>query len=105
MKKVTQEISAAFKAGVRKSNGATMTDGKTLFLHGNAIARKDRGRLEICWCGWVTATTAERINGVLAEFGSAFRVGRKLGKPFAWAAGLKSEKDCNTWQAVSDVKI
>jgi hypothetical protein len=105
MRKNTESIAIAFKNGQPKRDGNKTTDGQTFYLHGNAIARRDRGRLEVCWAGWVTATTAECVNGVLSAYGSAFRVGRKDGWPEARANGVSSRMDDNTWQAVSDVSI
>lgn len=109
MRKITKSIAAAFVAGLPKSDGATRTDGQAVYLHGNCIARKvaslggsGRARLEINWCGWVTATTAERINGILAAYGSAFRVGRKQGKPIAWANGKDSAMPSNGFVPVTD---
>lgn len=104
-RKVTQNVVAAFIAGTARTEGNTSTDGTVFFLHGNPIARKNGGRLEISFAGWVTATTAERLNGILSGFGSAFRVGRRLGQPMAWANGVRSALPSNKWQAVSDVAL
>src|SRR4051812_8122015 len=107
MRKVTQSIASAFKAGQAKRNGSTHTDGQTLFLHGHPIARKVSGRLEISLAGWVTATTCERVNGVLSAFDSSFRIGRKLGN--AEARNVQNRVvtpfPSNAWQAVGDVTL
>lgn len=106
MKKVTKNISAAFKAGTSKRVNATHTDGNVMFLHGNQIARKNDGKLEVCWAGWVTATTAERINGILREYGSSLRVCRRNFKPFAsYINAPIAPMDSIRWITVSDVKI
>lgn len=41
-----------------------MTDGETLFLHANPIARHTEKGLEITDAGWDTNTTRERLNGL-----------------------------------------
>lgn len=70
MRKVSREIASAFIAGKRKTMGNTHTDGKTLWLHGNAIARRnDKGGIEISSAGWETVTTKERLNTVLYYLG------------------------------------
>lgn len=38
MRKITKEIAAAFLAKRKKSNGATMTNGASLYLHGTRKA-------------------------------------------------------------------
>ena len=45
--------------------GNTTTDGQSLFLHGNMIARWINGSdLEVTNAGWPTTTTRERLNGL-----------------------------------------
>lgn len=105
MRKVTQEIALAFKAGKSAFNDNTSTSGESVLLFGNPIARKVNGRLEISMCGYPTSTTCERLNGILDAFGSKFRVGRKNRAPVAWAGGVVTPFPANGWQAVSDVKL
>ena len=52
MRKVTQQIKDAFEQGKAKKVDNTETDGKTVWLHGNAIVKRDpdglvRGRLQV----------------------------------------------------------
>ena len=107
MRKVTKDVSAAFIAGVKKSNGTTRTDGQSLFLHGNEIARKVNGRLEISLAGWVTATTCERVNGVLSAAQSVFRIGRKNFAPVCTntQTGQTLPFPSDAFQAVTDAKL
>ena len=65
MRKVTRETVYAFlrRESLKMSN--THTDGTTLYLHDNAIARfDDKGQLWITTAGWNTVTTRERLNGL-----------------------------------------
>ena len=83
MRKVTSDAVCAFMSGRKFSRGNTTVvikphmqvyDGKNtvysnmdtmLNLHGNTIAYKSiTGRVFISACGWFTATTKERLNGL-----------------------------------------
>lgn len=65
MRKITKEIVAAFLNHETKRIGNSYTDGTTLFLHGNAIARhRTDGCFEVTTAGWNTPTTRERLNGL-----------------------------------------
>lgn len=65
MRKVTQQIKQAFEQRQAKSIGNTMTDGKTVWLHGFPIVKRDPDGL-VRWslAGWNTPTTRERVNGI-----------------------------------------
>ena len=65
MRKVTQQIKQAFERRQPLSVGNTMTDGNTVWLHGNAIVKRDPDGL-VRWslAGWNTPTTRERVNGI-----------------------------------------
>ena len=65
MRKVTAQIKAAFEQGTSLKVGNTETDGKTVWLHGNAIVKRDLDGL-VRWslAGWNTPTTRERVNGI-----------------------------------------
>jgi len=65
MRKVTEQIKQAFNQGVSKKVGNTRTDGKSVFLHGNEIIKRDASGLVMATlAGWNTPTTRERINGI-----------------------------------------
>lgn len=62
MRQVTSQVVRAFHAGKKKTVDNTSTDGTTLWLHGNAIARKVEGGIEISDAGWGhSSTTRERL--------------------------------------------
>ena len=69
MRKVTKKSIEAFNnnENFRLSNTEVVVNsfGTSLFLFGNKIAFKDRdGDLFISNCGWKSATTKERLNGL-----------------------------------------
>ena len=65
MRKVTAQIKTAFEQGTSLKVGNTETDGKTVWLHGNAIVKRDPDGL-VRWslAGYNTPTTRERVNGI-----------------------------------------
>ena len=68
MKKITASAIAAFNSQSNFKSGNTQvihTDGVTkLLLFNNIIATSDGVTLSINSCGWKTATTKERLNGL-----------------------------------------
>lgn len=86
-RKVTVDTVRAFLAGTRKRSGNTRTDGSNLYLHGSVIAFKTRDRnnnpvIKITLAGWATATTVNRLNGVLRMSGAPFEITREDGQPW-----------------------
>ena len=75
MRKITREACEAFEAGRKFTGGNTFTNGTELYLFGNMIARKVDGKVQITDCGWVSATTQERLNGL-----TGVKLSRKLGE-------------------------
>lgn len=69
MKKITDKIVSAFINRKSSRLGNTWTDGTTLYLHGNIIARWDNDILQIRTAGWESKTTKERLNGLLYKLG------------------------------------
>ena len=65
MRKVTERIKQAFEQGTSLKVDNTRTDGQTVWLHGNAIVKRDPDGL-VRWslAGWNTSTTRERVNGI-----------------------------------------
>ena len=65
MRNVTQRIKQAFEQGTSLKVDNTRTDGQTVWLHGNAIVKRDPDGL-VRWslAGWNTSTTRERVNGI-----------------------------------------
>lgn len=82
MRKETKKICQAFIDGREAHAARTKTNGIILFLHDNPIAqwhvdesgKVNRNILHICFCGWASTTTKERINGLLYLLG--------FGRPF-----------------------
>lgn len=65
MRKVTKQIKEAFDNQKARKVGNTHTDGKTVWLHGNAIVKRDEnGNVFATLAGWNTPTTRERVNGI-----------------------------------------
>lgn len=64
MRQVTIDIVSAFMARTPSTKSNSHTDGQTLFLHGNAIARHGENGIEISNAGWKSNTTKERLNGL-----------------------------------------
>jgi hypothetical protein len=65
MRKVTEQIKQAFDQREAKTVGNTRTDGNTVWLHGNAIVKRDSyGLVHASLAGWNTPTTRERVNGI-----------------------------------------
>ena len=65
MRKVTQKIKQAFEKGTSLKVGNTRTDGQTVWLHGNAIVKRDSSGLVLAsLAGWNTPTTRERVKGI-----------------------------------------
>ena len=68
MKAITEEVVQAFigNYSFMKSNTEVTTGAnREMKLHGNTIARVNRGDFEISHCGYTTVTTKERLNGLL----------------------------------------
>lgn len=61
MRKITQQIGAAFEAGQSKKVGNTTTDGQSIWLHGHEIVRTVDVSVQFTLAGWNTPTTRERL--------------------------------------------
>ena len=81
MRQVTEQVIQAFLNSENKSVGNTSTDGQSLWLHGNKIARKTDEGIEINNCGYQTNVTKERLNGLLSLSGNG---GLIFQKNFEW---------------------
>lgn len=78
MRKETKKIATAFLNHEKASAARTMTDGQSVYLHGNQIAFWNYGDIKPALCfslaGWGSVTTRERINGILQTSGSNWRL-------------------------------
>lgn len=105
MRKITDKAARAFMTGeaFKGDNTAVYTDGEDvcLALHGHVIARRRMYRglsLQVSLCGWGTATTRERLNGILP---AALGVGQTKGAQVwrgrgIWAAYNEQPLDPST---------
>ena len=67
MRKVTEQVTAAFLARQSRTVGNTSTDGASLFLHGNKIAEHIGPNLiRVTLAGWDTATTRNRLAALVS---------------------------------------
>ena len=64
MRVTTEKICNAFESRRALSLGNSKTDGTSLWLFGNEIARWKDGEIWITNAGWRSATTKERLNGL-----------------------------------------
>lgn len=76
MRQITKKIAEYFNAGLPLTIDNTRTDGEKVWLFGNMIAEADHrlGLLKITLCGHDTATTKERLNGIMQKFGVDGRI-------------------------------
>ena len=74
MRKITRDAARALLNGQTFNLSNTRVEDGVLTLHGNAIAKIEKGYLMISNAGWQTTTTKERLNGVLDVFNSSARV-------------------------------
>lgn len=81
MRTITKKIAIAFKAGQGKAIGNTSTDGSAVFLHGNKIMERREGKILCSLSGWNTATTRERLNGILSTLDIKGRFAQKNFQP------------------------
>ena len=102
MRKITAAAVSAFYNGRPFSQGNTRVDlhhdAVELSLHGTAIARLNlnSGQISIRHAGWTTATTKDRLNGILDRIG-----GRIHQKDFEWYLdGRRWDGGCS-WTTVS----
>ena len=90
MRKITSQSVNAFVNGYRFNQGNTTVSGCGateirewyLMLHNNLIAKKIVfvNELQITDAGWQTATTKERLNGVLDRLTFGWRLFQKKGE-------------------------
>jgi len=66
MRKETAMVVNKFILRKAMAMSRTHTNGTSLFLHGNEIAKHDdEGNVLISFAGWPTATTSDRLNAVI----------------------------------------
>lgn len=65
MRQIEKDVVGAFVRGEDARRDNTVSEGGTLYLHGNAIAKWEDGDLMISNARWETRTTQSRLNAVL----------------------------------------
>jgi len=98
-RQTTDVVAAAFVAGEPKKDKNNHTDGKSFFLHGNEIAKIEKGQLSITNAGWETTTTRERLNGIMVAAGVGKKVSQEKGKQM-----LDGKEWDGEWTKVGKVK-
>ena len=68
MRAETKKIVTAFLSHKPAKGKRTHTDGASLWLHDNRIARHDDNGICMTMCGWGSPTTRERLNGICDMF-------------------------------------
>jgi len=106
MRKITEESVRAFieERQFNKSNMAVLeSNGEThLALFGKVIAKKSDDIYYITDCGWQTATTKERLNGLLLAL-DAGQIWQDRGQWFFYrkADNLEIHMNKNRWYQVN----
>lgn len=80
MNKTSETIAKAFLSGKRTGCGNTMTDGESVWLHGNRIADWEGDCVWVTFAGWPTLTTAARLNAICECAGCSYRFCRRNGE-------------------------
>lgn len=84
MRKITRQSAQALIDGnsFNSGNMAVMGDesNSIMTLHGNTIATREGNKVLLTDSGWLTATTKERLNGVLSLIGSKWRLYQHQGE-------------------------
>ena len=65
MRKIEDKVVRAFVYRRAASLDNTRTDGDSLFLHGNKIAKWEDGKVKFTLAGWDSRTTCSRLNAML----------------------------------------
>jgi len=98
MRKITSEACHALQSGYRYKSGNTEViaglENTTMYLHGHAIAKISTISrvLEVQSAGWETATTKERLNGLIGV-----HIVQKAGQ---WYLNGKKWEDTCEWTKV-----
>lgn len=104
MRKIEKDMIGAISGGFDwKSSNTTVTfdgDDWEVRLHGNLIARCERGNLEVSVAGWNTHTTRSRVNAILRHVGTRSKLAHLKQKNFELVAVYRDgteEQINNLW--------
>lgn len=98
MRAITNAAVKAFLARQSFKGKNTRTDGDTLYLHNNAVARHRNHAIEVTLSWWNTPTTRDRVNGVLAKLNADWRVFCHKGDAYAWRFSDRTKVRLNIGQ-------
>lgn len=106
MRKITQQTVNAFFSGGNLAKNNMVVSGGCVYLDGNLIARKlNNTTIQICFCEWVSNTTAERINAIVSTATNGkIHVGIKKGNPeFRYQDGTSETISSGDWITVDSL--
>jgi hypothetical protein len=104
MRKVTEKIARAFVSESSLSVSNTTTDGKAVWLHGNKIIERRPDGIWFSLCGWNTATTRERLNGVLYMINASAYVSTRNGQAFVMCGDKMKYIEDYEWVNLNEVR-
>lgn len=97
-RKITEDSVQAFLEGRDFRRANTVVKDGVLYLHNNAIARRGPHGIEISNAGWTSATTKERLNGLLDALG----LPRIYQQNFEWI--MREEPWSGDWTPVEHIQ-
>ena len=106
MRKITRQTVDAFFGNSYMINSNMLVSGGNVYLHGNHIAKKvNNTTIAINFCGWVTNTTADRLNAIVSEATNGkIKVGIKQGQPeLRHDNGYKQVIDSSEWVKIESL--
>lgn len=107
MRKVTREITEAFRQGRAKTVSNTTTDGENIWLFGKHIVRVVDDDIMFTFAGYGTPTTRDRLNAVLNQHGiSVFqRKGEQMATVSRFnGADATMTLDDDVWYSVCELR-
>ena len=113
MRQITEDAARAFEADCAFKSGNTEVRveqlGNTyLLLHGNVIATRftESGNVVFTLAGWGTATTRERVNGLLNVMGYPTRVIQNKDVQYLFHMGQSKQIDAHDrWFINKDYEV
>lgn len=106
MRKITRQTINAFFGNSKMSIGNMLVSDGNVYLHGNHIAKKvNNTTIAINFCGWVTSTTADRLNAIVSEATNGhYKVGIKQGQPeLRHISGYNEIIDSSEWVKIESL--
>lgn len=107
MRKVTREITEAFRRGIAKTVSNTTTDGENIWLFGKHIVRVVDDDIEFTFAGYGTPTTRDRLNAVLGQHGISLyqRKGQQMATVVRYGGDkIEMPLDEDVWHSVLELR-